>query len=125
MDPSADDMTLRIDPELYRGVERRALYRARSLFAGKIIVGDGRMTADCVIRNLSARGAHVRISGAIELPRGVRLLLIKEGLLFDATVVWRSGDKTGLVFDGQHDLLRETDPALRGMRALWEDLRPR
>ena len=106
-------------------VERRTVYRARALLAGKIIVSDGVMSADCLIRNLSAVGAHVRVSASVELPRAIGLLLIREGVLFDATVVWRNGDKAGLAFTGQHDLGADRDARRRGARALWAELTPR
>jgi hypothetical protein len=107
------------------GVERRNVHRARALLSGKIIIGDGRMTADCIIHNLSTSGAHVRLSRNVELPRAVGLLLVKEATLFDATVIWRGGDKTGLMFHARHDLLHDRDPSRRGARALWAELAPR
>lgn len=117
-------MTVPLSVERYSGVERRQLHRARAFLSGKIIIDNGRVSPDCLIRNLSVHGAHINISASLELPRAVGLMLIKEGLLFDATVVWRQGDKTGLVFHGQHNLLDADDPASRAVRALWEELRP-
>ena len=122
-----------IGPELqptYEGSERRAEVlrragaRARSLLTGKIIFGDGRISFDCVIRNLSAKGARVRISRAVDLSGANGLLFIKEGLLFDATIAWRRGDQIGLAFSGQHDLRGDVDPAHRVVRALWAALAP-
>ena len=106
------------------GVVRRAGARARSLLTGKIVIGDGAVSHDCVIRNFSARGARVRLAGTINLPSAVALLVVKEGLLFDATVAWRRGEQIGLAFSGQHDLRTDVDPAHRGARALWTALAP-
>jgi len=80
------------------------------------------MSADCVIIELSPHGARVRISSAVRLPPSVALLLISDGLLFDAMVAWRQGDATGLAFKGRHDLRTEDDPAYRSVRALWVEL---
>jgi hypothetical protein len=84
----------------YTGVERRSTVRradlrARSLLTGKIIIGDASASHDCVVRNLSAKGARVRL-----------------------------GEQIGLAFTGQHDLRKDTDPAHRGARALWTALAP-
>jgi hypothetical protein len=106
------------------GMVRRAAPRARSLLAGKIIIGDGRESHDCVVRNLSTKGARVRVAGAVNLPGTVGLLVVKEGLLFDAAIAWRRGDQIGLTFSGQHDLREDVDPAHRQARALWAALSP-
>ncbi|HEY3889547.1 MAG TPA: PilZ domain-containing protein [Caulobacteraceae bacterium] len=106
------------------GAVRRGGPRARSLLTGKIIIGDGRESHDCVVRNLSSKGARVRIGGAINLPGAVGLLVVKEGLLFDAAIAWRRGDQIGLTFSGRHDLRHDVDPAHRQARALWTALSP-
>ena len=113
----------------YTGVERRSTVRradlrARSLLTGKIIIGDASASHDCVVRNLSAKGARVRLAGAVNLPGAVSLLVVREGLLFDATIAWRRGEQLGLAFTGQHDLRNDDDPAHRGARALWTALAP-
>lgn len=105
-----------------RDVERRSDYRIRTLVYGKIIIADGLASPDCVVRNRSIRGAQVRVLGTEELPPTVGLLLITEGLLLDATVVWRSGDKIGLAFSGHHDLRIDDDPSRSAVCALWRDL---
>ena len=113
----------------YTGVERRATVRranprARSLLTGKIVIGDGDVSHDCVVRNLSAKGARVRMAGAINLPSTFSLLVVREALLFDASIAWRRGEQIGLAFSGQHDLRTDVDPAHRGARALWTALAP-
>jgi hypothetical protein len=110
--------------DLRTGMVRRAAPRARSLLTGKIIIGDGRESHDCVVRNLSATGAHVRIAGAVNLPGTVGLLVVKEALLFDAAIAWRRGDLIGLTFSAQYDLREDKDPAHRQARALWTAMSP-
>jgi hypothetical protein len=105
-------------------VVRRAGARARSLLTGKVIVGDGEMSVDCVVRNLSARGARVSVPRAIDLPRQVGLLVVREGLFCEAAVAWRNGEQTGLTFRARHDLATDTDKSRRGIRALWSAIAP-
>ncbi len=104
----------------YGGPERRDTPRVRTLLAGKIISGDGFLSPDCTVIDLSSNGARVRISGGVTLPPPAGLLLVREGLLFDAAIAWRRGDETGLVFTGVHDLQLGDPPERRGLQALWE-----
>jgi hypothetical protein len=104
------------------GLVRRTGARARSLFTGKLIVGDGELSVDCVIRNLSSRGARVVLSRAIDLPAEVCLLILREDLLCEASVSWRNGEQTGLTFTARYDLKRDHDPARSRIRAIWKAL---
>jgi hypothetical protein len=89
------------------------------------VTAEGLNVLDCIIRDFSSGGARLRISAATTLPPNLGLLVIKEGLLFDATVAWRRGDETGLVFVRQYDLRGDVDPARRGICALWSQLASR
>jgi PilZ domain len=104
---------------------RRRASRPRTLLAGKIIAKEGLSILDCTIRDFTSSGARVRISAATALQPKVSLLVIKEGLLFEANVAWRHGDETGLSFIGQYDLRGDVDPAHKGARALWAALSSR
>ena len=109
----------------YAGAERRSGFarrddgRSRSHMTGKVLVGDGLMSIDCVICNLSSRGARVLLPRSIDLPGVVGLLIVREGLFCEAVVAWRNGEKTGLTFRARHDLKTDADPARRSIRALW------
>jgi PilZ domain len=113
-----------VEAERRTGVVRRSGARARSLLSGKLVIDGGRISFDCVIRNMSSRGARVELAPSIELPATVGLLIVREGLLCDAKVVWRRNGETGLTFHGRHDLRRDADPARRGIRALWAAVAP-
>ncbi|HLK24141.1 MAG TPA: PilZ domain-containing protein [Caulobacteraceae bacterium] len=116
------------EPAKYAGAERRngaarrVDLRARSLMTGKVIVGDCQMSVDCIIRNLSQRGARITIPRGIDLPALVGLMIVREGVYCEAAVAWRKGDQTGLAFRTRHNLKTDTDPARRGVRALWSAL---
>jgi len=104
------------------GLSRRENLRARALMTGKVIVGDGQMSIDCVIRNFSVRGARITLPRSIDLPGAVGLLVVREAVFCEASVAWRRGDQTGLTFRARHDLRKDTDPSRRGVRALWSAL---
>ena len=103
----------------YQGPDRRDGVRVAARLAGKLISADGFLHPDCIVLDLSLNGARVQISSIIRLPPPAALLLIEEGLLFDAAIAWRRGNETGLVFTSRHDL-SESEPAERpGLRDLW------
>jgi PilZ domain len=102
--------------------ERRAEPRVRTFIAGRIVSGDGFVSVRCTIRDLSLTGARVTVSHEARLPPPVALMLIRDGLLFDAAVAWRRGDETGLVLKGQHDLYSDLAPVRPRVRALWAEL---
>jgi len=105
--------------------DKRQGGRARALLAAKILIGDGRMSPDCLIRDLSPDGARVRISRTVPLPQSFALLAIRDGLLFDAALVWRKGDEAGLAFSGRHDVKTAGDPAHAVAHRLWAEYAPR
>jgi len=107
-----------------RGPDRRMAQRSRALLAGKLIVGNGAMSSDCTIRDMTDGGARIRISHAVGLPKAVMLLVIKDGLVFEANVAWRRGDELGLEFTRRMDVRDEAMRSL-GLRALWAELTPR
>jgi hypothetical protein len=124
-DPALDPRYTSANAPLYAGVERRSVARARGKLVGKLVAGDGFLSPDCLITELSPRGARVRIAVTIKLPPPAALLLVDAGLLLDADIAWRHGEETGLVFTGRHDLRSGGDPARPGLRDLWQELRPR
>jgi hypothetical protein len=108
--------------ETYGRPERRAEPRVRTFLAGQIVSGDGFISAACTIRDLSLTGARVEVSREAILPPPVALMLVRDGLLFDAVVAWRRADETGLVLRGQHDLYTDLGRIPRRVRALWAEL---
>ena len=105
--------------------DRRNGPRARALLAAKIMIADGRMSSDCLVRDLSVDGARVKISRTVPLPQAVSLLLIREGVLFDAALAWRRDDEAGFAFSGRHDVRSGGDPALAFAHRIWAEHAPR
>ena len=105
-----------------QGSERRHRSRARSLLSGRLFLADKGSTADCVVRNLSDEGARVRVSAAIRVTQEVGLLMIRDGVYFDAELAWRSGDEAGLTFKARHDLSGEIPSRLALAKLLWRTM---
>lgn len=77
--------------------ERRKAERQRCYFKGLLLI-DGRLTADCITRNLSNHGAMICDVEGWRLPDTLKLELTSRGEIIDARVAWRERDRAGLAF---------------------------
>jgi hypothetical protein len=105
--------------------QRRGAERKRSLLAGKLTNEDASLTVDCTIRDLSETGALVELAAPELLPRTLRLMQIRDGVLWDAQVAWRRGRRMGLILGERHDLRTTAEPQLKALRAIWSHMAPR
>jgi hypothetical protein len=103
-------------------IERRAHPRHRALLAGKLANEGATETIDCAIRNLSDDGAMVETTTPHLIPNELHLVQIKEGIAWDAEVIWRRGNRVGLKLVTRHDLRENTDKQLRALRAIWSQM---
>lgn len=77
---------------MYRRVEERT----RTLVAAQIN-RTGRVI-DCVVRDISAKGARLRVPDAGAVPQEFELLLKQTGECRPARVRWRNGVEVGISF---------------------------
>jgi len=77
--------------------ERRTAMRRRTLLTGRIEFLD-RSMFDCVIRNLSDRGAKICCDQHVVLPDVFRLFIEKKDEKRDVRAIWREKDGIGLQF---------------------------
>ncbi len=79
--------------QVKRNAERlRAIIGARAVFNG------GTSTLDCTVRNISATGARVAISGAAILPQEFLLVVPTRNKTYRVELRWRSDDAAGVRF---------------------------
>ncbi len=105
--------------------ERRLSPRRRGLRAGRLTTADAMRSSDCIIRNLSTRGAKLTLPGEEGFPQDAWLIVKTEGLALRTRTVWRHGCEFGVDFVEAHDLDRAPPPQLMGLRRLWVDQLPR
>lgn len=105
-----------------KSVERRRAGRQRALLAGKLANEDATSTLDCIIRNISADGAMIETSTPQMVPNQLHLVQIKEGVVWDAEVIWRRGNRIGLSLGDRHDLRETTQKQLKALRAIWSQM---
>lgn len=69
--------------------------RHRVMLSARLYSVHGESSA--VLLDLSRSGAM--LSATPPLPRGCKLLLVRQGLEADATVIWTEGNRFGIAFD--------------------------
>jgi hypothetical protein len=78
--------------------DRRQTVRDKVLFGGMAEIGQRGTTTDCVVRNISDRGACIELDPATRLPDEVNLAVARKGRSYLAQIIWRQADKVGLAF---------------------------
>jgi hypothetical protein len=59
----------------------------------------GGTSVQCMILDLSKKGARISLSGAVNLPKSVRLSIPQHAIKINATVSWQRGQEAGLQFE--------------------------
>jgi len=77
----------------------RREHRQRTLKAGRIILSL-QTTMDCMVRNLSARGALLEIGVIAALPPKFELLLVDANTVRNVELRWQRGQRAGVEFVG-------------------------
>jgi PilZ domain-containing protein len=77
--------------------DRRSTNRVRTYVGGRILFGDI-SALSCLVRDISATGAKLVISGAETLPKRFRLSIPRIGMSTDVQLVWGKGDLCGVRF---------------------------
>jgi hypothetical protein len=84
-------------------MERRRYPRGKSLYGGVIAFNARQSTIDCVVRNFSADGAKIAMSGTVLLPDAFDLTIARKEASFRARLVWCDKAEAGVQFtaDGE------------------------
>lgn len=79
--------------------DRRNESRRRSLLRGSIVFAGGYSSMDCIVRDLTSKGARLKFSGPILTPPIFELRLIDRGERRPAHKVWVRDGEMGMAFD--------------------------
>ena len=79
-------------------VDRRQSGRDKVFLGGVAEINERGSTMDCVVRNISDRGACVEIDEAAKLPEKLNLNIPRKGRSFLAQMIWRHANRVGLAF---------------------------
>jgi hypothetical protein len=77
--------------------QRRAVPRLRTLKAGKIVFNHDFSVFDCVVRNLTERGACLEFGDSVGVPPTFELQLA-DGARHHCNLIWRYKDRMGVAF---------------------------
>ncbi|MEO6395282.1 MAG: PilZ domain-containing protein [Devosia sp.] len=77
--------------------EHRAGRRHLTLKGGKMVFNSGRSSIDCMVRNLSAEGAKLKVESQIGIPDSFELVL-SDSQKHNCRVVWRKAKEIGVTF---------------------------
>jgi hypothetical protein len=83
-------------------IERREHARDKVIYGGVASLDDGKTTKDCVVRNLSARGAQIEFD-KVKLSSSERMALTiaRKGRSFLARIVWWRDNLVGIAFSDE------------------------
>jgi hypothetical protein len=82
-----------INPECRRHSSRR-----RTLKRGRIVFNNRNSTIECVVRNLSSRGALLELANVTGIPEDFELYIDNEAKCRGANTIWRRDGKMGVEF---------------------------
>ena len=83
-------------------LDRRESVRDKVIYGGVAEIGERGATRDCVVRNISEKGASIEFSNVIKLPREkIALTIARKGRSFLARVVWWRDNFVGVAFSSE------------------------
>ncbi|ESQ83284.1 hypothetical protein AEAC466_13615 [Asticcacaulis sp. AC466] len=77
--------------------EKRSQPRQRTLKGARIVFNGGHSTITCLVRNLSEKGALIKLSSPMGVPDDIELHF-DDGQHFDCHIVRRAIDQIGVAF---------------------------
>ena len=81
--------------------EHRITRRHRVLKQGKILLPRSLSVVDCGVRDLSDTGARLVCGDQSSVPQQFHLVTPTDGMMRDASVIWRRGVEIGVAFSGK------------------------
>jgi len=82
--------------------DRRESARDKVIYGGVAEIDESGTTRECIVRNISDKGASVEFSNVVNLPREqISLRVARKGRSFLAKVVWWRDNFVGLAFKAE------------------------
>jgi len=80
-------------------MDRRAGFRRRVYYGGRLAFHGRKATMDCIVRNFSAGGAKIELDSPATIPDRVDLTIARHGIAYFGRVVWRHERLAGLALE--------------------------
>jgi hypothetical protein len=99
-------------------VERRALVRHKTLIEGRIYFNNRMTSMDCVVRDVTEKGARLQVSESVALPDAFEIYLPKKDEHFCAQAQWRKGDQLGVSWTPDSAFRHKSESSVHAEQAL-------
>ena len=99
--------------------ERRASERKRAFSAGLLVYGGGVFVLDCLIRDIGATGAQIRMSKTQPLPTEAYLIDLKTWFGYETCRIWNRSSLAGFRFEHTYPLNETLPRHLEFLRSLF------
>jgi hypothetical protein len=83
--------------------ETRRAIRVRTFLKARISYGEGAISTECTVSQLSDVGARLTLAGTVSLPDAFEIAIPQRGISRRAKLVWRHDDQIGIEFVGGED----------------------
>jgi len=86
-------------------LDRRQSARDKVIYRGVAEIDARQGSTDCVVRNISEKGAHLEFENGIALPgESMRLTIARKGRSFLARIIWLRDNFVGVAFTSPYEL---------------------
>ena len=100
--------------------DRRSEVREATALRSRVFYGpDLSAWADCVVRNLSPKGAMLEVSAMYPLPKRFMVMTIADGVAMEVDMKWRRSDMAGVRIIQRTPLDAACTGRLAGLRDIW------
>ena len=83
-------------------LDRRQNAREKVIYGGVAEVGERGATKDCVVRNISEKGARIEFNNVVKLPKEqMSLTIARKGRSFLAKIIWWRDNFVGVAFSSE------------------------
>ena len=99
-------------------VERRALVRHKTLIEGRIYFNNRMTSMDCIVRDVTEKGARLQVSESVALPDAFEIYLPNKDEHFRAQAQWRKGDQLGVSWTPDSAFRHKSESSVHAEQAL-------
>jgi len=99
-------------------IERRALIRHKTFIKGRIYFNNRLTSMDCIVRDVTEKGARLQVSESVALPDAFELYLPNKDEHFRAQAQWRKGDQLGISWTPDSAFRHKAESGGHGEHAL-------
>jgi PilZ domain len=101
-------------------IERRALIRHKTFIKGRIYFNNRLSSLDCIVRDVSDRGARLQVPESVALPDAFELYLPGKDEHYRAQAHWRKADQIGVSWTPDSSFRQKAESGGQGERWLME-----